>query len=270
VESSPGLLQRPAKPNVIRVADFDPDLFSELGDDRGRAEDRAVARQVKLEPGDWSYKGPGDASSVFEEARDERGSLGLLVLDGLLWRETCIGNDSGVELVGPGDLLRPWVRPIPDSELLAEGSWTVLRPSSVAVLDRRFAIAVARWPSITARLIDRTILRSRWLTFLLAICHVRNLKKRVLLVMWHFGDRWGRMSSTGVIVPLRLPHRMLAQLVGARRPSVTTALAALKEEGLLVERDDGSWLLPGEIPDDLRVAYEQASTAVAIEPPLDG
>jgi hypothetical protein len=111
---------------------------------------------------------------------------------------------------------------------------------------------------------DRLILRSRWLTFHLAICHVRSLPQRILLAMWHFADRWGRVSPDGVIVPVRLPHRMLAQLVGARRPSVTTALAALRSEGRLEERADGSWLLPGGLPEGLRSAYEQASASQPI------
>jgi CRP/FNR family cyclic AMP-dependent transcriptional regulator len=263
--SSTGLLQRPAKPRVVRVFEYDPDLFSELGKDLPLAEDRAIARQVPLEEGEWNYGKPDALRVVMEEARNERGSLGLLVLEGLLWRETCVGSEAGVEMLGPGDLLRPWVRPVPDSELLAEPQWTVLQAGSIAVLDRHFALATARWPSITARLMDRLILRSRWLSFQLAICHVRNLKQRILLAMWHFGDRWGRMSPGGVIVPVKLPHRMLAQLVGARRPSVTTSLAGLRADGLLVEREDGTWLLPGEAPEDLRAAYEQASTALAMQ-----
>lgn len=268
MERSSGLLQRPAKGHVVRVADYDPDLFSEIDADRPVAEQRAIARQVDLRSGDWVDAQSDDLRATLEEAREERGLLGLLVLDGLLWRETCVGDDAGVEMLGPGDLLRPWVRPVPDSELLAEAHWTVLQPGSVAILDRHFAMAVARWPSVTARLMDRLTLRARWLSFQLAICHVRNLKQRILLAMWHFGDRWGRMGADGVIVPVKLPHRMLAQLVGARRPSVTTALAGLKADGLLVERDDGTWLLPGAAPDDLRVAYEQASSAQAVEPPL--
>jgi hypothetical protein len=256
---------RSARNTVVRISDYDPDLFSDLGEQRSRAEDMAQARQVKLEPGEWSFADQARSAGPVAEIRDQRGSVGLLVLEGLLWREACIGKDSGIELLGPGDLLRPWVKPIPTSEILAEDRWTILQPASLAVLDRRFALATARWPAIVATLMDRLILRARWLSFQLAICHVRSLQQRILLAMWHFGDRWGRMSPSGIVVPVRLPHRMLAQLVGARRPSVTTALAALRAEGLLTERDDGSWLLPGEMPVDLRIAYEQASSAARLE-----
>jgi CRP/FNR family transcriptional regulator, cyclic AMP receptor protein len=50
-------------------------------------------------------------------------------------------------------------------------------------------------------------------------------------------------------VPVGLPHRTLATLGGARRPSVTTALTGLAREGL-VERIEGGWLLHGD-PDEV-------------------
>ncbi|MGZ6696318.1 MAG: helix-turn-helix domain-containing protein, partial [Solirubrobacteraceae bacterium] len=49
----------------------------------------------------------------------------------------------------------------------------------------------------------------------------------------------------GVRLPLALPHRTLATLVGARRPSVTTALSGLARDGL-VERTPEGWLLHGD------------------------
>jgi CRP/FNR family transcriptional regulator, cyclic AMP receptor protein len=44
-------------------------------------------------------------------------------------------------------------------------------------------------------------------------------------------------------VPLRLPHRTLAGMIGARRPTVTTALGQLIARGDIARRRDGSWLL---------------------------
>jgi hypothetical protein len=37
-------------------------------------------------------------------------------------------------------------------------------------------------------------------------------------------------------------------MVGARRPSVTTALGQLMARGEIERRDDGEWLLLGEAP----------------------
>ena len=54
------------------------------------------------------------------------------------------------------------------------------------------------------------------------------------------------MSRDGIAVPLALSHRLIGELVGARRPTVSTALAELARDGQLVRRDDGTWLLTGE------------------------
>jgi CRP/FNR family transcriptional regulator, cyclic AMP receptor protein len=48
------------------------------------------------------------------------------------------------------------------------------------------------------------------------------------------------------VVPLTLSHRQLGELVGARRPTVSSALATLSRDGKLIRRSDDSWLLAGE------------------------
>jgi CRP/FNR family transcriptional regulator, cyclic AMP receptor protein len=50
-------------------------------------------------------------------------------------------------------------------------------------------------------------------------------------------------------VSLRLSHRTLAGMVGARRPSVTTALGQLMARGELERRADGEWILRGAAPE---------------------
>ena len=47
---------------------------------------------------------------------------------------------------------------------------------------------------------------------------------------------------------VRLSHRTLAGMVGARRPSVTTALGQLMARGEIERREDGEWILLGEPP----------------------
>ena len=60
-------------------------------------------------------------------------------------------------------------------------------------------------------------------------------------------ERWGRLTSDGVLIPLDLSHRLLGQLVGARRPTIATAASELAKQGLLRRRDHGAWLLLGEV-----------------------
>jgi hypothetical protein len=72
---------------------------------------------------------------------------------------------------------------------------------------------------------------------------VRHIIPRLLLLFWHLPDRWGRVGRDGVTIPLRLSDEVIAQLVGAQRPTVSTALQALSREGLLTRRADRTWLL---------------------------
>jgi CRP/FNR family cyclic AMP-dependent transcriptional regulator len=44
----------------------------------------------------------------------------------------------------------------------------------------------------------------------------------------------------------------LADLVGAHRPSVTKAMGELTAAGALSRRDDGSWMLSGDPPAQVR------------------
>jgi hypothetical protein len=67
-----------------------------------------------------------------------------------------------------------------------------------------------------------------------------------MALFWHLSERWGRVVREGISMPLPLPHRVIAQLVGARRPTVSTALGHLAERGELIRRPDGGWLLTGE------------------------
>jgi CRP/FNR family cyclic AMP-dependent transcriptional regulator len=93
------------------------------------------------------------------------------------------------------------------------------------------------------------ILRVRALAFQRAIAQLPRVDDRMIVLLWALAERWGRVGRDGVRVPVGLPHRTLATLVGARRPSVTTALTGLAREGL-VERIEGGWLLHGD-PDEV-------------------
>ena len=60
---------------------------------------------------------------------------------------------------------------------------------------------------------------------------------------WHLAERWGTVGPQSISIPVPLTHDMLAKLVGATRPSVTTGLGRLASRGLLVRERDGVWLL---------------------------
>jgi CRP-like cAMP-binding protein len=119
-------------------------------------------------------------------------------------------------------------------------------------------LSVAPFPEISAALMDRIVQRSRWLAFQLAVSHVVRVDTRLMLMFWHFADRWGRMTTEGARVRIPVTHGVLASVVGARRPSVTTALGRLQESGALERLANGEWLLHGSPPENYATVAAEA------------
>lgn len=227
---------------TVRVFDHDPDLLQGLEpDEAAEARARGVAAVARLEQGAWDPPA--------REGEQVAGHLGLLVIEGYLARDTTVALAPTPELLGAGDLLRPWQDGSELASLPWESSWEVLQPSTLAVLDARFARAISSWPSIFAALMERMVERQRWLALQVAIGHLRRVDARVLVLLWHLGDRWGRVHADGVHLPLRLTHAFLARMVGAQRPSVTLALAQLADAGHLRRDGGGTWVLRRPAPD---------------------
>jgi CRP/FNR family transcriptional regulator, cyclic AMP receptor protein len=125
------------------------------------------------------------------------------------------------------------------------------RADTFALLDLRFAARVGLYPEVAGALLGRAMQRSRTLAVNMAIAHYQRTDRRLLLLFWHLADRWGRVTPDGIRLRLPVTHQLLADLVAARRPSVTSALQVLMREGLIERVDDG-WLLHGEPPDEIQ------------------
>lgn len=224
--------------SLTPLLDLDPDLGRLLTPERA-AEARAElgVRMTRITRGPW------DAERL---AGAHPQHVGLLVLDGVLAREVLMADTISTELVGPGDVLRPW-RNDAGAQLLAHDvRWTVLSDVRLALLDRRFAKRLGRFPEVNAMLVERLIDRAHRMSVAQAISQLNGVDRRLEALFWHLAERWGRMTPKGVAVPLALSHRVLAQLVGARRPTVSTALAELADRHVLMRRDDGTWMLTGD------------------------
>jgi CRP/FNR family transcriptional regulator, cyclic AMP receptor protein len=242
---------------------MDTELAEGLGGDRlRRAQRESVAVTMVIEEGPWDPHGVGDLV---------RGGIGLLVLTGLVVRRVGADGRYGAELLGPGDLLRPWQHQGEDATLPFHTTFRVTQRARVALLDRRFAARLSPYPEVSSALVGRAMQRSRTLAVDMAIAHYARVDQRLLRLLWHLADRWGRVTPAGVRVPVNVTHQMLADLVAARRPAVTTALRQLTREGR-VERVDAGWLLHGEPPDDLyravvaAAADDSARGAVGLAP----
>src|SRR4051794_30231217 len=204
----------------------------------------AVAPTVWLEAGEWQPAIPDD---------DERaGHLGLLVLEGYIARRVLVLQRPVTELLGPGDLVIPW-EPERTEPFDSGATWEVLEPARVAVLDRRFTGLLGRWPEITAALMGRAVSRSRAATLTLAISQVVGIELRLLVLLWHVGERWGAPDGDGAtVLPVRLTHELLASLISAQRPTVTRALGQLAQEHHVSRRGDGLLVVHGEPPSEFR------------------
>ncbi len=242
-----------APARAVEVLALDRGLADGLArEQRGPAELAAWAPTIRVAAGGW------DAPS---DPRRFRGWLGLLVLEGLLARHVAIGAMGWTELLGPGDVLRPWTHATEAaSSLPARAHYEVVEPAWLVLLDRDFAVRVASWPEIPAALVGRAVERSRWLAYQLAAGQPARVEERVWTTLWHLADRFGRVTGRGV--ELRLPHlthAALATMLGVRRPTVSTAMRRLVAQGLVTQAGRGRWLLHG----DPGAGLEGAAAALA-------
>ncbi len=215
--------------SVVSILNRDPDLAEDLSDEERVIARRDVVADVESYPrGPWTV-GPDDFDQV--------ANLGLLLIDGLLVRSVTVADHLGAELLGPGDVLQPWLRIGPEPSVATEVNWEVVEPMRAAVLDRAFCARVTRWPEIPA----------------------------AILVLWHFADRWGTVTPDGVRLDFRLTHDLLAAVVGARRPSVSLAVRQLTAAGRLHSRPRSRWLLLGRPPEELRKLHERSSSRRLVE-----
>lgn len=183
--------------------------------------------------------------------RHQPDGAGLLVVSGVLSRAIVSGNAvAATELLGPGDLLRP--RHDEEEDLLAlDVRCEALSLVHAAVLDRAATQRLARWPELSAVLLDRVSERAHRLAVMQAISQLTGVERRLHALFWHLAARFGRVTADGVVLSLALSHRRLGELVGARRPTVSTALGLLARYGCVRRRSDGAWLLSGGPPQRL-------------------
>jgi CRP/FNR family transcriptional regulator, cyclic AMP receptor protein len=238
------VLRPPPEPGEwVQILEADPGLAHAIPEQtRDDAAIFALALTRWLEPGEWQPA---------HETGDGAGQLGMLVLDGFLVRQVHVVDRPPAELLGPGDLLHPW-EPDHTEPFVAGVRFDVLEPTRLAVLDRRFAAVISRWPDLVAALVARAIARSRSLLLNPAIGQLVGVDIRLLVQLWHIAERWGRPVPDGVLVPVHLTHQLLACLISAQRPTVTSALAVLAQQGRISRRPDGLIVLHGEPPTEFR------------------
>jgi CRP-like cAMP-binding protein len=213
-----------------RLLDLDPTLAGQR--DANPALASAHVPFLALHPGSWS---PEDLPA--EAGRP----LALMVTDGILLHHLCLADSVVSEVLGPGDLLSPRLEA--DPVVPIRRSLRLAQPARIAFLDRRIVPVLAGTPQLAARLLARAADQAGRTAAHRAIVALPRVEDRLLALFGHLGERWGRVGTAGLLVPLALTHEAIGQLIGARRPTVSLGLKALADEEVLSRRADGCWVV---------------------------
>ena len=204
----------PGRNGSARVLALDPELGLRIpADEISHARQQLVAPVLELLVGHWDVP-HGDGS---------HGRLGFLVLEGLLARDMTLAGRTATELLGEGDVVQPWLAQREEGLIPYRVGWHVLMPVRLAVLDDAFSRSLARWPQVMSTLLERAVRRTHRMSIHEALLQLSPVETRLLVLFWHLAERWGH---------------------------VTPALQHIYATGDVARRDDGTWLLHGDPPDE--------------------
>jgi CRP/FNR family cyclic AMP-dependent transcriptional regulator len=223
---------RPDACGTVALARFDPDLLDAASEaQRDQAGRTLLARAYRF------ASGPIDLTAVAWPDT----TFALLLLRGGLAHDTRAGTGRMIAFLASGDVLMPF-SPDPH-ETCGRVSVTASEEVLLAALDHQFVRAAAVWPKLMVIIQRRLCEQQHRLAVHGAICQLPRVEQRLMALMWHLADRFGKVTADGILMPLPLTHQALADLIGARRPTVSLAVKALREQERLSRRPDGAWLL---------------------------
>jgi CRP/FNR family transcriptional regulator, cyclic AMP receptor protein len=202
-------------PPRVRLLEADPDFGAFL-----TAEERAEARQLAVPVLNVGREEDGQLEALMQQ-----GASGALVLEGMVLRQLRVGDQLGMTVLGPGDIIGSSSGPV--SMLVGGASLRALPGTQLALLGREVVVAMHRWPSLVTALQARYVQQADRLATQMVVCQLPRVDQRLLALMWLLAESWGRVTPAGTTLPLRLTHDALGALVGARRPTVSLALRAL-------------------------------------------
>lgn len=217
---------------TIGLLEAEPELRNALPlENRSRAERSLQVPVLNIEEGE----GPPAAKR----------RTAYLMLGGILMRRVTVDGGSSVELLDRGSVLIPSRE---DAVSFARSEWRALERVRIAELDLAPDSPLAEWPPVFAAIAMRAIDRSRSFAVQSAIMSIVGVEERLHALLWALAERWGTVTPGGVELRLQVHQATLAEMVGARRPTVNLALGNLCDRGALVNREPGRWVLRGEPP----------------------
>lgn len=179
--------------------------------------------------------------------------VGLVVTDGLLAAKLRVSGYTSTVLLGAGDMVCSCDIAGPQGSMPEDRILLALTPVEMVAVDDRLLRSCLRWPAVGRALLECLTQRLRLSTLSLAVHQSPRVEDRLWLALWQLADRFGRVSPSGAVVTLpRVTHRLLAEVVAVRRPSVTSALARLRDAGLIEMTGRHRWLLRQRPEEGLR------------------
>ena len=211
----------------VALVDALTDIADQLSGERLELARRtARARVLAVRRGHWDGAADGVAPGLY----------GFVIIDGTLLRRVTAGHREGAELLGPGDLIQPGREP-------GVVAWRAVTDATLAVIDLRVLADTAAVPELSGALLAAANTRTNTVARQLVVAQWPSVDERLVATLEMLAERWGVMTPDGVALPDFLTHSVLAPLVGARRPSVTTSLKRLAAAGTVRRRPDGRWIL---------------------------
>lgn len=182
-----------------------------------------------------------------------RSSAAFVVASGYLAGRLTLPRGHSTELIGRGDVV---VLADPEdlpTEIVLE--WTAIGSAQIAWLDRDACTALLRHAGCASALLVSQARRGEHSRAMHAVTTLRRVDDRVQGALWLLAERFGRVGREGTLIDVPLSHRLLGELIGARRPSVTSAITKLTGEGRVSRDSSGRWLLHGSAPEPRRAAF---------------
>ena len=162
-----------------------------------------------------------------------------VLFEGVVLRTIVIGRRTASLLYGAGDILPMGVAENAPFEVV----YRTLRRTHMVPLDQRTLSSAGAVPALAMEIASAIERHSALLTLQSVIVQFPTIEERLEVLLPELASRWGAVTADGVVLPAFLSQTVLAALIGVRRPSLTTALAALTNPRLLRRLPDRRWLL---------------------------
>jgi hypothetical protein len=228
----------PRKTAYVRLLQVQPSLGAQLtGQELVDARRLAVAPVMTLPAGDWEA---GELARTLGWGR----TLTCMIADGIVAHELVLGERTATHLLGQGDVLLVAVRA--SEHLPLTRVFGLADAVRLAFLDDGFGAVLRRWPTIGEALLEQAMRQMERVAVQQLISQLPRADQRIVALLWHLADRWGRPEGDGVIVPLTADHEAISHLVGGRRPTISAALGRLADQDLVTRLANGTWWLATE------------------------